>query len=346
MSELQPGCVLGGKYVLRECIGEGGMGTVFLADQPALARQVAIKVLRPDFVSHRDLARRFREEAVAASRVRNPRSVAILDCSALPDGTPYIVMEYVRGRSLGRVIGEDDISLARAVELVQQILSALEAAHGAGVIHGDIKSENFLVEGVDDVDRVTMIDFGLARMLDASPEDDDRVSGTPEYMAPEVIRGQPAQRESDLYAVGVILYELLTGTTPFGGGASTEILARHLDDVVIPPSLRCEERDLPRSLDDVILRALAKDPAERFGSARAFADALAGACAGRKLPTARPSRHDIARTDSPTRNCGMPPPRTSRAAARLARKASKNPARGVLSRRTCRCPRNTSPSSS
>jgi serine/threonine protein kinase len=308
----EPGAVLGGKYVLRERIGEGGMGAVFLADQPALGRTVAIKILHPEHANNRALARRFREEAVAASRVRHPRSVTVIDCAVLPDGTPYIVMEHVHGRSLGRVIAEEDVPLPRVIDLALQILSALDAAHASGVVHADVKCENFLVEHVDGADHVTMIDFGLARVAGERERFDDElgervVSGTPEYMAPEVIRGEPPVPGSDLYAVGVILYELLTGSTPFGGGAATEIMARHLDDLVIPPSVRAGDRDIPRALDAIVLTALEKEPGMRFQSADELSRALRSALPAGKLPPARGGRpHDSATPDSPTRTHAMP----------------------------------------
>src|SRR5262249_7262618 len=149
------------------------------------------------------------------------------------------------------------------IEIALQIVRALDAVHAAGVVHGDIKSDNFLVEQTATGDHVTLIDFGLARIGADAPAgendaDDRLISGTPEYMAPEVIRGEGCLPSSDLYGAGVILYELLTGATPFAGGKATEVMQRHLDDVVIPPSLRRPERPIPPALDDIVLHALAK----------------------------------------------------------------------------------------
>jgi serine/threonine-protein kinase len=271
----KPGDVIDRKYVLRERIGEGGMGTVFVADQPALARSVAIKILHPRHAADRDLALRFRDEAVAASRVRHPGVVAVFDASHLDDGTPYIVMEYVAGRPLGDIIATERIAVPRALALVDRILDVLAATHGDGVVHADVKSDNFLVGERDGEEHVTLIDFGLARVADlASARDTPLISGTPEYMAPEVIRGERPEIASDLYGAGVILYELLVGKTPFAGGTPSEIMARHLDDIAIPPSLRRPDRDIPRALDAVVERALAKRPGDRFGDAAAFARAL------------------------------------------------------------------------
>ncbi|HEX2688734.1 MAG TPA: serine/threonine-protein kinase [Kofleriaceae bacterium] len=312
---LKQGDVLEGKYVLRDRIGEGGMGSVFLADQPALERTVAIKVLHPELVACPAQIRRIREEAIAASHVRNPHCVGVIDCSVLPDGAPYIVMQHVPGRPLGRIIAEEPIPLARAVELVLQILNALGATHDSGIIHADVKSDNFLVEVTRDGDHVTLIDFGLAR-FEGSPACVDledgkvMVSGTPEYMAPEVVRGAPPIRASDLYGVGVILYEILTGTTPFGGGTTMEIMLRHARDIVVPPSLRRPDRDIPLALDQVVLRALAKRPDARFPDAATFAQALRlAASTSQPSPSTPVRREDHSRTESPTRDLGTALPR-------------------------------------
>ncbi|HEX3478334.1 MAG TPA: serine/threonine-protein kinase [Kofleriaceae bacterium] len=290
---LQPGEVVGGRYVLRGCIGEGGMGSVFLADQPGLQRRVAIKVLHRELASEPVHARRLREEAMIASRVRSASCVGVIARGELPDGTPYLVMEYVPGEVLGDVIAGQPVPLARAVDVMEQVLRALGAVHAAGIVHGDVKSDNFLVETVAGRDRVTLIDFGLARLADAPHEIDLEdgevmVSGTPEYMAPEIIAGEPPTRASDLYAAGVLLYELLTGTTPFGGGTPVEILTRHAREAVIPPSLRSPGRDLPPALDRVVLRALRKAPEARFSDAAAFARELRAAVAALRPPVARP----------------------------------------------------------
>lgn len=272
--------MLDGKYVLRERIGQGGMGSVFLADQPALERTVAIKILRSDVGASTD-AGQVRGEAIAASRIRSPHCVAVIDCGALSDGTPYLVMEYVPGRSLERIIREERIPAMRVVDLFEQVLDALGAAHDSGIVHGDVKSDNFMVESLRGREHVTMIDFGLARV--AAPSMRDRLEqgpmivGTPDYMAPEVARGEAPTCASDLYGAGVILYELLTATTPFGGGAAAEIIARHVYHPVEPPSLRRPGRGISPALDELVLRALDKCPARRFADAATFARGLRAA---------------------------------------------------------------------
>jgi serine/threonine protein kinase len=197
-------------------------------------------------------------------------------------------MEYVPGRSLGRIIADEAMSLERALGLFEQILSALGAIHRCGIVHADVKSDNFIVERVDGADHVTMIDFGLAEVLGGAypPElasDEVSVSGTPEYLAPEVIAGDTPLPASDLYGAGVILYELLTGSTPFCGGTANEIMARHVREPVIPPSERARDRGIPPEIDRVVLEALDKHPDARFRDAAAFAHALkaaAGAACG------------------------------------------------------------------
>ncbi|HEX7837379.1 MAG TPA: serine/threonine-protein kinase [Kofleriaceae bacterium] len=326
--------------MLRERIGQGGMGCVFRADQLALERTVAIKVLHAELVDCPVQTRRIRDEAVAACRVRGPHCVAVIDYRVLPDGTPYIVMEHVPGRSLARVIAEEPIPLSRAVDLFEQILGALAAAHDAGIIHADVKSDNFLVERTGGRDHVTLIDFGLARVAGSPVETDLEggevmVSGTPEYMAPEVVVGDPPILASDLYGAGVILYELLTGATPFGGGTAREIMLRHVRDTVVPPSLRRPDLDIPHALDAVVVRALAKRPEARFPDAAAFARALRAVdmpAGSARIPL---GRDDVATADAPTRTCGTPLPRRRIArgsdcgiAARIAGLPAQRSARG------------------
>jgi serine/threonine protein kinase len=316
-STLKQGDVLDGRYVLGDCIGQGGMGSVFLAAQLALARTVAIKVLHPEIARRPAHARRIRDEAIVAGQVRSAHCLNVIDCNTLPDGGSYLVMEYVPGRSLARLITEESLPLTRVIELFGQILAALGSIHGAGIVHADVKCDNFLVESVDGRDHVTMIDFGLARFAVSSQSPDfengvEVVTGTPEYMAPEVIDGGPAIAASDLYGAGVILYELLTGVTPFGDGTSEEIMARHTNEAAIPPSLRCPDRNLTPALDRVVLRALEKRPEARFADAAAFASALRSAVA------AAPASPGIARPDIGPRDT---PSRTSRRFAADTREA-------------------------
>jgi serine/threonine-protein kinase len=245
--------------------------------------------------------------------VRSSHCLNVIDCSALPDGAAYLVMEYVPGRSLARLIADEALPLSRIVRLFEQVLTALASIHDAGVVHADVKSDNFLDESIDGRDHVTMIDFGLARLAASSStelEDGEAmVSGTPEYMAPEVICGGPPVVASDLYGAGVILYELLTGATPFAGGTAVEILVRHAHDRAIPPSLRRPDRAIPAALDRVVMRALEKRAEARFTDAAAFAQAVRAAVATTRPPEDVALHQRRPHHDAPTRNCSAPLPR-------------------------------------
>jgi eukaryotic-like serine/threonine-protein kinase len=270
-----------GPYEVRSLIGAGGMGVVYEACPAGGQTTVALKVLHPQRLEDDRAIRRLRDEAHAGRIVHHANLAATLDSGDI-DGIPFLVMERVCGEPLGvRIQRDGAMSLRRAVSIAQQLLAGLGALHSAGVVHGDVKSDNVLVERQDDgSDAARLIDFGLAHVaFDARdvrrPEpDEELVSGTPEYMAPEVVRGEGSTAASDLYAVGVILYELITGSTPFAGGAPSEIVQRHLSDAVVPPSLRCDHQ-VPAILERVVMRALEKDPEHRFPSAEAFGAALA-----------------------------------------------------------------------
>ncbi len=302
----EPGSVLRDSYVLRERLGEGGMGVVYLADQPALARTVAIKILHPALAQNPSLVAAFCDEAVAAGQVRHPSSVAIHDIGRTPEGMLYIVMEHLPGRPLGRLVAEETLTVTRALAIADQVLGAIGAAHDAGVVHADIKSDNFIVQELAGEDRVVLIDYGLAR-FEARGGVPDMVSGTPEYLAPELVLGEPPDARSDLYAAGILLYELLTGSTPFAGGAPLDILARHVEDVVVPPSLRRPDGSIPPSLDQVVLRALDKDPARRFADADQMRRALKAIVPLRAIPSdARTEPATPRSAASPTRDCSVP----------------------------------------
>src|SRR5688572_26531029 len=260
-------------YELGALLGQGGMGAVYAAHQHALQRTVAVKFLHAALASDPTLVERFRQEALAASRVVSPHVVTVIDVGTATDGAPYVVMEHVAGERLGAIIErEGALEPGRACDLVEQLLAALEATHAAGIVHADVKSDNVMVSrGVDGREHVTLIDFGIARVLDLEGEAEDPenrvLSGTAEYLAPEVIAGEPTTAAADVYAAGVVLYELLTGTPPFRGASSAEVLHMHLEDDPVAPSLRAPGAEIAPMLERVVLRALAKDPATRHASA-------------------------------------------------------------------------------
>lgn len=279
-----------GHYALGARLGAGGLGVVYAATAEDGAH-VAVKFLQRERQDARAL-RRFRDEAVAGRLVDHPNVAAIVDDGHDDSAGPFLVMQRARGEALGALIARSGVLPPRdAIEIAREILAGLAAIHDAGIVHADIKSDNVLVRRIDGRYRVTLIDFGLAHPQftnDAGPRGelvDEWLSGTPEYMAPEIVRGFGAGFASDLYAVGVILYEMLTGNTPFAGGTPTEIVQRQVSDAVVPPSLRTEQ-PIGSALEYTILRALSKDPAHRYDSATAFDRALSH-IAPRLAPTCR-----------------------------------------------------------
>ncbi|MBI5479902.1 MAG: protein kinase [Deltaproteobacteria bacterium] len=273
------GVTIGGKFVLREVVSSGGMGTVFRADQLTLGRTVAVKVLKAELARDEEMVRRFHAEARAASRLNHPNTISIIDFGQTPEGLLFLVMEFVRGCTLRDVLRDEfPIPRARLLELMRQLLEGLQEAHSQGVVHQDIKPDNVLIEQLSTGrDLLKLTDFGIARLRGEEPILDDDglelVTGTPEYMAPEQILGVDIDARADVYAAGVLLYEMLTRERPFGGDA-TEVMDAQLH--VPPPmeSLRRPELDIPEALRAVVLRALAKHAAQRFASAAEFRVAI------------------------------------------------------------------------
>src|SRR5271165_3044105 len=279
------GRTLPGGYLILELVGIGGMGRVYRAEQTNLGRTVAVKVIHPHLVGEENAAARFITEARAASRLNHPNSVAIIDFGKSPDGQMYLVMEFLRGRDLARVTYEDGpLPFRRIVDVLRQTLAALAEAHNESIIHRDLKPENIILEPVrSGGDFVKVVDFGLAKIrADAqqpSITSPGIVCGTPEYMSPEQARGDPLDARSDIYAVGVILYQLLTGRLPFEAESPTQVVLAHL--TLPPPDPRqvAPERKIPTPLVEVVLKALAKDQKDRFQDADDLSAGLADALA-------------------------------------------------------------------
>jgi len=273
------------KYILGEVVGSGGMGVVHRAHAEGSAVPVAIKQLRPELVTEPVIVRRFETELRVGQTLVHPNIVRLVDHGDTPLGPPFLVMAWAEGESLAARIARDGaMHEGDAVTIVTQLLDALAHAHDHGIAHGDVKSANLLVAGEGETARVTLIDWGLARFL-AEPAAPALkfVSGTPGYMAPELLRGAPAQVSSDLYAAGVILYELLTGSSPFGTGTGTEIADRQFRGMLERPSLRVPGRSITPSIEDAVMRALELAPADRFASARELAKALTGSTSMREF---------------------------------------------------------------
>ncbi len=291
------GRTLPGGYHILDLISVGGMGRVYRAEQSLLGRTVAVKIIHPHLLSDEDSAARFLTEARAASQLNHPNSITVFDFGRTDDGQPYIVMEFLRGKDLARVAYEEGpLPFARIVDVLRQVLAALGEAHDLGIIHRDLKPENIILEPLRRGGYfVKVLDFGLAKLRAdaASPSvtSPGIVCGTPDYMAPEQGRGDPVDGRSDLYALGVVLFQLLTGRLPFEAESPTQVVMMHLSIPVPDPRQVAPERDIPASLVDVTLRALEKDPGRRYQDALEFADALREAL---EVVTVRPSRSPVA----------------------------------------------------
>jgi tRNA A-37 threonylcarbamoyl transferase component Bud32 len=265
-----PGRVLGGRYQLVSPIARGGMATVWVADDPVLSRRVAVKILRADLAADEGTRARFRHEAIAAARLSHPNIVSTYDTGD-DDGIAYIVMELVDGPTLRHLIDEQGgLPVADVIRIGKQVADALDAAHRAGLVHRDVKPANVLVPVAGPV-KVT--DFGIAKA--AGADDLTRtgtVMGTARYLAPEQVNGKPTDPRTDVYALGLLIYEALCGHPPFGG--DTEIATAMARLTTTAPAVRAERPEVSQALDDVIHRCLARQPSARFGSAAAVRDAL------------------------------------------------------------------------
>ncbi len=306
--------VLNGRYRLEELIGEGGMAVVYRAYDLALNRPVAVKILRAQYGSDANFLRRFEREAQAAARLVHPNIVNVYDVGR-DDGVHYIIMEYVRGQTLKHLIlRHAPFRLEYAAYIVGQVAAALDYAHRQGLVHRDIKPQNILV---DDQGVAKVTDFGIAKGLaDVSLTEAGVGMGTVHYVSPEQARGEAATPASDIYALGVVLYEMLTGRLPFDADNPIGLAMQHVN--APPPPPRQFNPDLPPQVEAIVLRALAKDPAQRYPSAGALAEALAH---WREQPTSvarfpppagrgtsEPTRATSARRRSP-RGYGATPPR-------------------------------------
>ena len=276
-----------GRYEILDELGRGTAGVVYKAWDYELGRMVAVKILRLDPISAHEsdaaLKRRFLQEAVAAGRLTHPSIVTVHDVGEL-DAKPYIVMEYVEGRTLADVIAANGpLPSEEAVRLVMQVCEAIEYAHGQRVVHRDIKPSNILV-GADGAVKVT--DFGIARIAGAHHTQTGAMLGTPAYMSPEQVKGEVADARSDEFALGVVLYEALTGVSPFKADELAAVLYQIVH--VEPVPLRQQDPSLSPALEAVAARALAKEPAARYPSAKALANALAQALASPTAPLEAP----------------------------------------------------------
>ncbi len=290
--ESMMGRVFLGRYQTVRLLGEGGMGRVYLARQLDLGRQVVVKVMHEHIASEPKFQERFQRETLLMARFQHPYVVTLFDASLNDPQGPCIIMEYIRGVTLDalRKSNREKLGPGRVARLLGQLCEALQAAHGQGIIHRDLKPSNLMVVDSDSpYEKIKIMDFGLARLIGesavrhGSSTCGDFAVGTPAYICPEQVRGEAVDHRSDLYSVGVILYELLTGRKPFVGESAMDILLAHATEEPPPLTEVDEDLDLPPGVEKLVLDCLAKDPAHRPSSARELAERFETALAREDL---------------------------------------------------------------
>jgi eukaryotic-like serine/threonine-protein kinase len=276
------GTTITGRYLVEEVIGSGGMGTVYRAEHVHMKKTLALKVLHRELAAIEEVVARFEREAVAAGRIDHPNVARATDFGRLEDGSFYLVMEFVSGRGLSALIAEGPLAIERALRIALQIAAAVEAAHEAGIVHRDLKPDNvLLVEREDDPDAVKVLDFGIAKLelAETGPPSQltrmGSVFGTPEYMAPEQAAGSAVDHRADLYALGVILYEMLEGRPPFSGDVMGVLTSQLTEQ---PAALH---ESVPSDVRELVSSLLEKEPDRRVQTARAAIDRISSILEGR-----------------------------------------------------------------
>ncbi len=276
--------ILNGQFKILKKIGTGGMGSVYKASQPEMNRMVAVKILHAKLKNRKDLVSRFRREARAMSHLTHPNTVKVFMYGELESGELYIVMEYLEGRNMNQIVRrQGPLTVERAVPILTQVCGALQEAHELGMVHRDLKPENiFLTTTGGMKDFAKVLDFGLAKVTERELRpgsimltQEGMVFGTPEFMSPEQAQGLTLDRRSDIYSLAIILYEALTGKLPFDARSSMEYIQLHVTKPPIPLDQRVPDKTFPPGLGDVIAKALAKQPDDRWSTAAEFAAALA-----------------------------------------------------------------------
>ncbi len=311
---------IAGQFRVIEKIGSGGMGSVYKAEQPEMRRFVAIKVLHSRYLSRQDLVTRFKREARAMSHLSHPNTARVFLYGQLEDGACYFVMEYLEGKNLAQTVRrEGPMEPLRAINVMIQACGALEEAHRGGIVHRDLKPENIFLTsqgGIADFPKV--LDFGLAKVSERQMRpgsliltQEGMVFGTPEFMSPEQARGETLDGRSDIYSLGVILYELLTGKLPFDANQPMEYIQKHIKEPPIPLSVRTPDRQFPPGLEAVMMKALAKKPDDRFDSAAELASALKHVAGGGVMTGAMralPASESPPRASAPIHESQAPTP--------------------------------------
>lgn len=264
---MNPGYEIGHRYRIIRSLGEGGMANVYLAHDMVLDRDVSVKLLRLDLRDDPSTKRRFHREAMAATQLNDPHIVGIYDVGE-DHGLQYMVMQYVKGTDLKAYIKKHyPIPLPQVIDIMEQVLSAVATAHAHGIIHRDLKPQNILI---DENKNVKITDFGIAVAVSQdSLTQTNTLMGSVHYLSPEQARGSIATKQSDIYSLGIILFELLTGKVPFEGETAVSIALKHFREEI--PSVREQNKEIPQALENVIIKATAKEPAERYSSVNEMA---------------------------------------------------------------------------
>jgi serine/threonine-protein kinase len=280
------GVVLSGRYYIERVIGEGGMGAVYQAEHTHMRKRLAVKVLHPEMSRLPEVVARFEREAMAAAHIEHPNVAAATDFGKLEDGSFFLVLEYVEGKSLREAIAQGRLELGRALHIGRQIASALARAHALGIVHRDLKPENvMLVRRDDDSDFVKVLDFGIAKVPVGELVGEHKapgqaltqlgmVYGTPEYMAPEQALGQPVDARADLYALGAMMFEMIAGMRPFDHESKVTLLGMHVTAPIPRMADRAPEANIPLEIDAIVTRLLAKEATARFPDAKDLIEAL------------------------------------------------------------------------
>ena len=261
---LTKGQKINDRYEIIKTIGEGGMANVYLAEDTILERKVAIKVLRGDLSNDEKFIRRFKREALSVSNLSHPNIVEVYDVGE-EDGNYYIVMEYIEGKTLKQLLQKRGaLTLTEVIDIMSQLTDGLAHAHEAYIIHRDIKPQNIMIE---DNGRIKITDFGIAMALNSTQlTQTNSVMGSVHYLPPEQANGKGSTVKSDIYSLGILMYELLTGSVPFKGDTAVEIALKHMKEKI--PSVRKQNPTIPQSVENIILKATAKNPKNRYDSVR------------------------------------------------------------------------------
>ncbi len=276
------GTVLGGRYEILDVIGDGAMGRVYLAKHQLMKRQVAVKMMHPQLVSGKAALKRFQKEAELASSLNHPNILTVYDFGVTEAGSPYLVMDYLQGRELLHILkDEKTLPVKRSLHIFKQVCTGLGHAHDKGVVHRDLKPSNIMLVRLDEDDNfVKILDFGIAKQLNPSESSIDNLTrtgevfGTPHYMSPEQCRAQEVDGRADIYALGCVMYQTLTGELPITGGDLIECLYKHVNEMPRPFKFVAPDLDLSPELEALVFKAMAKNPEDRFQTMLEFKAAM------------------------------------------------------------------------